>query len=41
MFYLGYQGQIQAIADNYLMLYQQSNDLWTHELDLRPHQERF
>lgn len=32
---------IEAIADNYLMLYQQSNDLWTHELDLRPYQERF
>lgn len=32
---------IEAIADNYLMLYQQSNDLWTHELDLRPYRERF
>ncbi|ENU30569.1 hypothetical protein F991_01491 [Acinetobacter sp. CIP-A165] len=32
---------IEAIADNYLMLYQQSNDLWTHELDLRPFRERF
>lgn len=32
---------IEAIAENYWMLYQQSSDLWTHELDLRPYQERF
>lgn len=30
---------INAIADNYWMLYQQSPELWTHELDLRPYQE--
>ncbi|MFE1634002.1 hypothetical protein ACFMJW_13870, partial [Acinetobacter baumannii] len=23
------------------MLYQQSPELWTHELDLRPYQEKF
>lgn len=32
---------IDAIAENYWMLYQQTADLWTHELDLRPHQEKF
>ena len=32
---------INAIADNYWMLYQQSPELWTHELDLRPYQEKF
>ena len=32
---------IDAIADNYWMLYQQTPQLWTHELDLRPYQEKF
>ncbi|MFW2151098.1 SDR family NAD(P)-dependent oxidoreductase [Acinetobacter gyllenbergii] len=32
---------IEAIAENYWMLYQQNVDLWTHELDLRPYQEKF
>ncbi|MDN5648796.1 MAG: short-chain dehydrogenase, partial [Acinetobacter sp.] len=32
---------IEAIAENYWMLYQQNRDLWTHELDLRPYQEKF
>jgi NADP-dependent 3-hydroxy acid dehydrogenase YdfG len=32
---------IEAIAENYWMLYQQHRDVWTHELDLRPHQEKF
>lgn len=32
---------IDAIAENYWMLYQQNVDLWTHELDLRPYQEKF
>lgn len=32
---------IEAIAENYWMLYQQNADLWTHELDLRPYQEKF
>ncbi|MGO3384511.1 MAG: SDR family NAD(P)-dependent oxidoreductase, partial [Acinetobacter guillouiae] len=32
---------IEAIAENYWMLYQQKRDLWTHELDLRPYQEKF
>lgn len=32
---------IEAIAENYWMLYQQKCDLWTHELDLRPYQEKF
>lgn len=32
---------IEAIAENYWMLYQQGGDLWTYELDLRPYQENF
>lgn len=32
---------IEAIAENYWMLYLQSPELWTHELDLRPYQEKF
>lgn len=32
---------IDAIAENYWMLYQQTPKLWTHELDLRPYQEKF
>ncbi|MCU4581128.1 SDR family NAD(P)-dependent oxidoreductase [Acinetobacter gyllenbergii] len=32
---------IEAIAENYWMLYQQNVGLWTHELDLRPYQEKF
>ncbi|KUM12085.1 short-chain dehydrogenase [Acinetobacter calcoaceticus] len=32
---------IEAIAENYWMLYQQMPELWTHELDLRPYQEKF
>ncbi|ENX42844.1 SDR family NAD(P)-dependent oxidoreductase [Acinetobacter sp. NIPH 2100] len=32
---------IEAIAENYWMLYQQNVDLWTHELDVRPYQEKF
>jgi hypothetical protein len=32
---------IDAIAENYWMLYQQTPQLWTHELDLRPYQEKF
>ncbi|MDM1768124.1 SDR family NAD(P)-dependent oxidoreductase [Acinetobacter sp. 226-4] len=32
---------IEAIAENYWMLYQQKKELWTHELDLRPYQEKF
>jgi hypothetical protein len=32
---------IDAIAENYWMLHEQSTNLWTHELDLRPHQEKF
>ncbi len=30
-----------AIADTYLMLHRQPRDAWTHELDLRPHGERW
>ena len=39
----GEQGLIdlQGIADAYLYLYRQSNNAWTHELDLRTHQEAF
>lgn len=32
---------IEAIAENYWMLHQQSKPLWTHELDLRPYREKF
>lgn len=32
---------IDAIAENYWMLHEQNSNLWTHELDLRPHQEKF
>ncbi|MEI4767292.1 fimbria/pilus outer membrane usher protein [Acinetobacter nosocomialis] len=32
---------LDAIAENYWMLYLQSPELWTHELDLRPYQEKF
>lgn len=32
---------IDAIAENYWMLYQQKAALWTHELDLRPYREKF
>jgi short-subunit dehydrogenase len=32
---------IEAIAENYWMLHQQSKPLWTHELDLRPFREKF
>lgn len=32
---------LNAIAENYWMLYLQSPELWTHELDLRPYQEKF
>ncbi|MFW1879102.1 short-chain dehydrogenase, partial [Acinetobacter pittii] len=32
---------IDAIAENYWMLYQHTPQLWTHELDLRPYQEKF
>ena len=32
---------LQGIADAYLYLYQQNRNAWTHELDLRTHQETF
>lgn len=32
---------IDAIAENYWMLHEQNSNLWTHELDLRPYQEKF
>jgi NAD(P)-dependent dehydrogenase (short-subunit alcohol dehydrogenase family) len=32
---------LQGIADAYLYLYGQPNNAWTHELDLRTHQETF
>lgn len=32
---------LQGIADAYLYLYQQKRNAWTHELDLRTHQETF
>lgn len=32
---------LQGIADAYLYLYQQPRNAWTHELDLRTHQENF
>ena len=32
---------LEAIAENYWMLYQQKKELWIHELDLRPYQEKF
>ncbi|EPF71018.1 SDR family NAD(P)-dependent oxidoreductase [Acinetobacter rudis] len=32
---------IDAIAESYWMLHQQTAELWTHELDLRPYQEKF
>ena len=31
----------EHIAENYWMLHQQPRDAWTHELDLRPWQEKF
>ena len=39
----GEQGLIdlQGIADAYLYLYQQPNNAWTHEMDLRTHLENF
>lgn len=33
--------KIEAIADSYWMLHQQTQALWTHELDLRPLSEKF
>ena len=40
---LGEDGLIglQGIADAYMYLYQQPRNAWTHELDLRTHQENF
>lgn len=32
---------VDAIAENYWMLHQQTKPLWTHELDLRPFSEKF
>ena len=32
---------LQGIADAYLYLYQQNKNAWSHELDLRTHQETF
>lgn len=32
---------LQGIADAYLFLYQQPNNAWTHELDLRTNLENF
>lgn len=32
---------VEAIAENYWMLHQQTVAFWTHELDLRPYREQF